>query len=58
MDEEAVTEKEQMSELKRFYIDKDGGRFQEWLIVHKLYVSSSPYDDGEGKCAGTQYRKI
>ena len=25
---------------------------------HKLYVSSSPYDDGEGKYAVTHYRTI
>ena len=26
--------------------------------LHKLYVSSSPYDDGEGKYAVTHYRTI
>ena len=29
-----------------------------WLTDHKLYVSSSPYDDGEGKYAVTHYRTI
>ena len=30
-------------------MEKDGGTVESWLTDHKLYVSSSPYDDGEGK---------
>ena len=38
--------------------EKDGGTVESWLTDHKLYVSSSPYDDGEGKYAVTHYRTI
>jgi RNA pseudouridylate synthase len=39
-------------------MEKDGGTVESWLTDHKLYVSSSPYDDGEGKYAVTHYRTI
>ena len=39
-------------------MEKDGGTVESWLTDRKLYVSSSPYDDGEGKYAVTHYRTI
>ena len=39
-------------------MEKDGGTVESWLTDRKLYVSSSPYDDGEGKYAVTDYRTI
>ena len=39
-------------------MEKDGGTVESWLTDHKLYVSSSPYDDGEGKYAVTHYKTI
>ena len=39
-------------------MEKDGGTVESWLTDHKLYVSSSLYDDGEGKYAVTHYRTI
>lgn len=38
-------------------MEKDGGTVQSWLTDHKLYVSSSPTDDG-GKLSVTHYRTI
>lgn len=39
-------------------MEKDSGIVQSWLIDHKLYVSSSPQENGEGKLAITHYKTI
>lgn len=39
-------------------MEKDYGTIESWLTDRKLYVSSSPVDDGEGKYAVTHYRTI
>lgn len=39
-------------------MEKDSGIVQSWLTDRKLYVSSSSFDDGEGKLAITHYKTI
>lgn len=39
-------------------MEKDYGTIESWLTDRKLYVSSSPVDDGEGKYAVTHYKTI
>lgn len=39
-------------------MEKDYGTIESWLTDRKLYVSSSPVDDGEGKFAVTHYKTI
>lgn len=39
-------------------MEKDYGTVESWLTDRKLYVSSSPVDDGEGKFAVTHYKTI
>lgn len=39
-------------------MEKDCGTIESWLTDRKLYVSSSPVDDGEGKFAVTHYKTI
>lgn len=39
-------------------MEKDYGTVESWLTDRKLYVSSSPVDDGEGKYAVTHYKMI
>ncbi len=39
-------------------MEKDFGTIETWLTDKKLYVSSSPFDDGEGKQAITHYKTI
>lgn len=39
-------------------LEKDYGTIESWLTDRKLYVSSSPVDDGEGKFAVTHYKTI
>ena len=39
-------------------MDKDYGTVESWLTDRKLYVSSSPVDNGEGKFAVTHYKTI
>lgn len=39
-------------------MEKDAGTIESWLTDHKLYVSSSPVDDGEGRFSVTHYRTI
>ncbi len=39
-------------------MEKDYGTVESWLTDRKLYVSSSPVDDGEGKYAVTHYKTI
>ena len=38
--------------------ERDAGSIESWLTDKKLYVSSSPVDDGTGKYALTHYRTI
>ncbi len=39
-------------------MEKDYGTVESWLTDRKLYVSSSPVDNGEGKFAVTHYKTI
>lgn len=39
-------------------VERDYGTIESWLTDRKLYVSSSPVDDGEGKFAVTHYKTI
>ena len=39
-------------------MERDAGSIESWLTDRKLYVSSSPVDDGTGKYALTHYRTI
>lgn len=39
-------------------MEKNAGTVESWLTDRKLYVSSSPYDNGEGKYAVTHYKTI
>ena len=39
-------------------VEKDEGMVRSYLTDRKLYVSSSPYDDGTGKLSITHYRTI
>lgn len=39
-------------------VEKDYGTIESWLTDRKLYVSSSPVDDGEGRYALTHYKTI
>lgn len=39
-------------------MEKDAGNVESYLTDRKLYVSSSPHDDGEGKLAITHYKTI
>ncbi|MBE6280876.1 MAG: RluA family pseudouridine synthase [Bacteroides sp.] len=39
-------------------MERDAGTIESWLTDHKLYVSSSPVDDGTGRYAVTHYKTI
>ncbi|RGN48586.1 MULTISPECIES: RluA family pseudouridine synthase [unclassified Bacteroides] len=39
-------------------VERDAGKIESWLTDRKLYVSSSPYDDGTGRLAITHYKTI
>lgn len=39
-------------------MEQDKGRIESYLTDRKFYVSSSPYDDGEGKLSITHFRTI
>ena len=39
-------------------MEKDYGTVESWLTDRKLYVYSSPVDNGEGKFAVTHYKTI
>lgn len=39
-------------------MERDFGTVESWLTDRKLYVSSSPVDDGQGKYSVTHYRTI
>ena len=39
-------------------MERDAGTVESWLTDRKLYVSSSPYDDGTGKYSVTHYKTI
>ena len=39
-------------------MERDAGSIESWLTDRKLFVSSSPVDDGTGKYALTHYRTI
>lgn len=39
-------------------MERDAGTIESWLTDRKLYVSSSPYDDGTGRYSVTHYKTI
>lgn len=39
-------------------MERDAGTYESWLTDRKTFVTSSPYDDGEGKYAVTHYKTI
>lgn len=39
-------------------MEREAGTMESWLTDKKLYVASSPYDDGTGKYAITHYKTI
>lgn len=39
-------------------MEQDAGTYESWLTDRKTFVTSSPYDDGEGKYAVTHYKTI